>query len=298
MTDIMPETPSLRVAVLMTCHNRKNVTIRSLQGLKAQQDAGASVDLFLVDDGSSDGTSDAVRQEYPRANILRGDGGLYWCGGTRLAFSSAIPGDYDFYLWLNDDTSLYPDAMQNLISTYLDVAGRAGRALIVAGSTRDPETGAFTYGGWRQCRGKLGTNSWKKIPPETNHPIFCDTINGNCVFISREVVQRIGNLDRIFTHSMGDLDYGLRARMKGCQIVIAPGYVGECGANEGAGLWPDRNLTVGVRWKKLLGPKGLPVKEWGVFCSRHKGFFWPLVWLSPYVGFWIKVCLMSDRKAT
>src|SRR5512146_41454 len=60
MTGAMRETPPLRVAVLMTCHNRKDATIHSLHGLKAQQDAGASMELFLVDDGSSDGTSDAV----------------------------------------------------------------------------------------------------------------------------------------------------------------------------------------------------------------------------------------------
>lgn len=40
-------------------------------------------------------------------------------------------------------------------------------------------------------------------------------MNGNCVFIPSEIVNAIGNLDPIFSHAMGDIDYGLRAQKKG-----------------------------------------------------------------------------------
>ena len=285
----------IRVAVLMTCHNRVASTIQSISLLKAQQVTAAQVDTFLVDDGSSDGTTNVIKQKFPDTNILAGDGNLYWCGGTRLAFSRATQSDYDFYLWLNDDTSLYPDALQRLMTTYHEVAAQVGKALIVVGSTRDPISGLFSYGGWRDRRGKLGSNSWEQIPPETNQSSFCDTFNGNCVLIPREVFQRIGNLDQAFRHSMGDLDYGLRAKKSGCQIVIAPGYIGDCKNNDGAGLWSDRNLPTLLRWQKLLGPKGLPIKEWGVFTWRHKGVLWPLVWISPYIRFWVQVFVSAIR---
>jgi len=279
--------PTSRVAVLMTCHNRVASTIQSISLLKAQQGAAVEMEIFLVDDGSSDGTAEAIKNRFPDTNILAGNGSLYWCGGTRLAFERAMQSDYDFYLWLNDDTSLYPDCLQRLMTTYRELAVQIGEALIVVGSIRDPDTGILSYGGWQKCRGLLGSISWEKIPPDLSAPIFCDTINGNCVLIPREVVRRIGNLDQVFRHSMGDLDYGLRARKNGCQIAIAPGFVGECKENDGSGLWTDHNLPTRLRWKKLLGPKGLPIKEWGVFTRRHKGRLWPLVWLSPYIRFWM-----------
>ena len=287
----------VRLAILMTCHNRVAGATQCIGKLKAQKIEKVQLNIFLVDDGSTDGTADAIRQQFPDTTILTGDGNLYWCGGTRLAFSRAMQDDFDFYLWLNDDTFLYPDALQRLLATYYEVAKETGNALIVVGSTRDSETGSFTYGGWRHRNGMLGSNSWEKIPPETNRPIFCDTINGNCVLIPRDVVRRIGNLDMVFTHGIGDLDYGLRAKRKGCQIVISPGYAGECKANDGSGLWTDRNLSDQLRWKKLIGPKGLPIKEWGVFCRRHRGILWPLVWLSPYIRFWVRALLPYKKDA-
>lgn len=52
------------IAVLMTCHNRRALTVRCLESLAAQPGFTASA-LFLVDDGSSDGTGDAVGRGCP-----------------------------------------------------------------------------------------------------------------------------------------------------------------------------------------------------------------------------------------
>jgi GT2 family glycosyltransferase len=281
----------LRLAVLMTCYNRVKNTIECLTTIKKQKPFAASVELFLVDDGSSDGTALAVAEVFPQATVILGDGNLYWCGGMRVAFAQAIERDYDFYLWLNDDTCLDDDALFRLFQTYNYASSQLGASLIIVGSTCERESGAMTYGGWRQRVGKLGSISWEKIQPLMNQWTTCDTMNGNCVLISRNVVKKIGNLDINFTHSMGDLDYGLRAKQAGCQIVIAPGYYGVCSDNDGSGLWNDERLPLLLRWRKLLGPKGSPIKEWLVFSRRHKGPLWMLVWISPYLMFWINTLL-------
>ena len=278
---------NLRLAVLMTCHNRIANTTDCLEALKKQKPFGASIDLFLVDDGSTDGTALAVSSIWPAATVIQGDGSLYWCGGMRIAFAQAMLKGYDFYLWLNDDTHLDEDALFRIFQTFTDASLQLGNLLIVVGSTCERESGTMTYGGWHQRAGKLFSISWEIIKPQMNRWITCDTMNGNCVLIPRTVVEKNGNLDVNFSHSMGDLDYGLRARKNGCQIVLAPGYYGVCSANNGAGLWVDDSQPIIVRWKKLLGPKGLPIKAWMIFCRRHKGHTWILVWLSPYFMFWV-----------
>ena len=72
------------------------------------QDKIDKIDLnvYLVDDGSTDGTSEAVKKNFPQVNIIKGDGTLFWNGGMRVAFSKAMESEHDYYLWLNDDTIL------------------------------------------------------------------------------------------------------------------------------------------------------------------------------------------------
>ena len=131
----------------------------------------------------------------------------------RQAFAAAIVGDYDHYLWLNDDVYLDDGALAVLLDTERRLCQR-GEAVIVVGSTRDPQTGELTYGGvvhphrWRPLRSELVE------PGDAPRP--CDTMNGQVVLISRAVVQRIGNIDPAFVQQMGDFDYGLRARAAGC----------------------------------------------------------------------------------
>jgi GT2 family glycosyltransferase len=282
---------NLRLAVLMTCHNRVATTTTCLEALQRQEGFNGSIALFLLDDGSTDGTSQAAESLFPEATIIRGDGNLYWCGGMRTAFAQAIDGNFDFYLWLNDDTRLDQDAVARMYQTYLTASNQLGKSLIVVGSTRDEGSDGMSYGGWRLFSSKFFTVAWEKVLPDQNHWISCDTMNGNCVFIARAAVNLNGNLDPSFTHGMGDLDYGLRATAAGCQIVISPGYYGVCKANQGIGLWTDQQLPVLQRWQKLLGPKGLPLKEWMVFTRRHTGKLWVLHWLGPYLKFWLNALL-------
>ena len=280
----------------MTCHNRVASTARCIEALKAQRIAGMRLHLVLADDGSTDGTASTVGDMFPAATILSGDGSWYWCGGMRRAFDAAMQEDYDFYLWLNDDTCLDQDALMRLVDAHSSATLKLGVPVMVVGSLRDPRTNALSYGGWRQFSGKLWSKTWRKIEPSAESWTGCDTINGNCVLIPQAVVKNTGNLDPIFTHSMGDMDYGFRARKNGCQIVVAPGYCGTCTINDNTGLWTDRSLPLFSRWRSLLGPKGMPVQEWGVFAYRYKGPLWILFWLAPYIGFWLEAVLRARKS--
>ena len=121
-----------KLAVLMTCHNRREKTLRCLTSLfSCRPEAGLELSVYLVDDGSSDGTGDAVRQAYPSVSVIRGDGTLFWNRGMRKAWEDALKKNADFYLWLNDDTVLYPSALVHL----LEASRQMEHLAVICGST-------------------------------------------------------------------------------------------------------------------------------------------------------------------
>lgn len=272
-----------RISVVMTCHNRRERTVSCLEGLFAQElpsDAGG-MEIFLVDDGSEDGTEREVRRLFPQVRMLRGDGRLYWCGGMRRAFSRAMEEDPDFYLWLNDDTALMPGAVRSLVRTYDRFSGEGSPLHIVVGSTCDPVTGRWTYGGVVRCS-RWHPFRYAPVLP-SSAPVPCHTFNGNCVLIHREVARRVGNLDPSFTHAIGDTDYGLRAEKSGCSMWVAPGFLGNCTRNPAGMRWDSSRIPARKRIASLSSPKGFPVREMKVFAKRHGGWGWPLFWVMPVV---------------
>lgn len=274
-------TPGASVAVILTCFNRREKTLDCIDALLAQTELnGMTLDIFITDDGSQDGTADALIDRHARIRLLKGNGSLFWNGGMRLAWADAMLGDYDFFLWLNDDTFLYSHTLRRLIDTY-HAAAPGVAAGIVVGSTHDGD-GQTSYGGERQ-HSVLRPLTLMRIAPQ-DVAQRCDTFNGNCVLITRAAADVLGNLDPGFIHAMGDTDYGLRAKRAGIPMWVMPGYAGRC-VNDGnvIGGFGDETLPLAVRWRKALGPKGLPWRSWLLLCQRHAGWLWPLYWGWPYV---------------
>jgi GT2 family glycosyltransferase len=270
-----------RIAILMTCYNRRKTTLCCLRALFDQElPDGVRFEVYLVDDGCTDGTGEAVHRQFPGVKILEGDGSLYWCGGMRIAWAEAMKETYDYYLWLNDDTLLFDNALRTMLNTAQTVRDSTGQDGIVVGSTCDPNNGKQTYGGVRRNGKTLG---FRLIEP-TDKPQFCNTMNGNCVLVPNEVARITGNLSGRFTHAMGDIDYGLRACKDGISCWIAPGYIGECSTNSPPN-WTNPETPLRERLKNLRDPKGLPPEQWVAFAKRHGEFWWPFY----QVKLWLRV---------
>jgi GT2 family glycosyltransferase/glycosyltransferase involved in cell wall biosynthesis len=277
------------ISALLTCHNRREHTLACLKSLRATAIPGITVDVQLVDDGSNDGTAEAVAAAYPDVEINRGTGDLFWGGGMRLAFTRAASTRPDYLLWLNDDVVLDSEALARLLATYAALCAERRPLSIVVGATRDSQTGATTYSGVRRAS-RLRRMAFVLVAP-TDTPQSCDTMNGNIVLIPKSVYSVVGNIDERFIHAMGDLDYGLRARSAGCQVFLAPGHIGTCSDNSRAGTYRDETLSRRERLRQVASPKGLPIAEWATFCRRHGGPLWPALALSPYVR------IMAGRRS-
>lgn len=281
------EAPNKTLAVLITCHNRKEKTLECLRGLSEQKGAPfREIQTYLVDDGSTDGTDAAVRRLYPQVKLLQGDGSLYWNGGMRMAMSAAVSDGFDFYLWLNDDTRLSLDALVRLSDTQESLSDE--RAIVV-GSLHDPVTLELTYGGSKSTS-RINPFKLKMLEP-SEATQRCDVFNGNVVLIPSAAIEVLGNLSDRLKHRGGDYEFALRAKRAGIPAWIAPGYYGSCSRNPVANTWRDARLPARQRVQKLMSPTGAPIGERFYLLSRYGGPFWPYHFLSLYVRFLASILL-------
>ena len=241
----------------MTVHNRKKQTLECLKSLYNEKD---SFDVFLTDDGSTDGTSEDIRKYYPTVNIIKGDGNLYWNRGMLKAFKEASKKDYDYYLWLNDDTTFVNGFISKLIQCAVDESNKA----IVCGATISGVTGEFTYGGFTKNVKSLAIIEKKQ---------YCHFASGNILLIPRDVFNMNGYNNSFYRHALGDFDYVSQAKKKGIQIVQAPGYLGLCEKHKNIPRWRDSNLSLVKRFKHLYSPLGRNPIEFIYFDLRNNNVF-------------------------
>ena len=224
----------MKIAVLMTCHNRANTTCACLRRLVSQ--LGENDKVFLVDDGSTDGTGAKVRFEFPMVRVIDADGSFYWAKGMRKAWEiAAQDGNWDAYLWLNDDTMLSGDAINKMLSA------NDGKSLVV-GELHDAD-GKAVYG--------LNVNGW---------------VNGNCVLVPRAIYKKCGMLCGDYAHAWADSDYAYHVRRVGFPIVGA----GNVGAAEWHPIRPDLSkMSFRERLHSLVDPKGWNLHDLWLYRRRN-----------------------------
>ena len=283
-TDLLEVQAPQRLCVLLTCFNRRDKTVACLRALGASSGLDdVQLSAILVDDGSSDGTAQAVEDEFPWVRVVSVDAAvesLFWCRGMHRAFGLAMQTGFDHYLWLNDDTMLARDALARLVGTSRELRKRRGVPVIVVGSTTDAVTGVVSYGGERRLSRWRPFRIERLAPCEVAQP--CESMTGNIVLIDSDAANRVGNIDAAFEHSMGDTDYALRAPACGAEVWLAAGTHGTCSDNSPDGTWVDRHQPLRVRWRDMMARKGLPWRSWLLLTRRHGGLLWPLHFAIPY----------------
>ncbi len=272
-----------RVAALLTCHNRKALTLACLESLfEAERSYASAIDLkvFLVDDGSTDGTAGAIEERFSHVRIIPGTGGLFWAGGMRLAWNTARSEVFDYYLLLNDDTRVFPNLFDELFAAQKYSHDTWGQEGIIVGSTMDPATGELSYGG-----AVITNRFWIKysfLPPDGSFQ-SCDLGNANIMFVHSRVVAKIGILPLGYIHYGADYDYTLLAVKKKIPVVVAPAFLGYCIDDH-----PDRydkfkQMSLRERIKFYFSPKGFAFDDHLRLRYRHFPFRLPFVIASVFI---------------
>lgn len=271
----------MKFSVIMACHNRKALTVRAIERSQIAADRAAiEISFTVFDDGSEDGTAEAVSAMPQKIRLLEGDGTAYWARGMALAEAAALESSAqsldEFIVWLNDDVALDPAAFLELRPTIAQNPGA-----VIVGAMRDPSTGTLTYSGMR--RSGLHPLSFGMVSAR-EEPQPVETFNGNLVVVPIAVARLLSGIDGDFSHALADIDYGLRCERVGVSVILAPGTHGTCARNP----TPFRR-TAREDWRAFTGPKGGGnFRSLKRILSKSNRRSWLLLVTASYVLWWVR----------
>ncbi|MDA2918667.1 glycosyltransferase family 2 protein [Desulfobacterota bacterium AH_259_B03_O07] len=242
----------LSVIIVIPVHNRKAISLQCLQNLHEIDRTGLDVHIIIVDDGSTDGTGDAVREQFPGVEILQGDGNLHYTKGTNLGVRRALQRRPDYILAMNDDSILHEQFLRIMVRCAQEHPKSVVGALLIRWDKpyqlhqNDPQWDIW-YGGrrWPQHR-----TVWS-VPKS---PWIVQFIPGNCVLFPRAAIEQVGLMnERAFPYSDGDAEYILRLSKAGWKLLIESNARVWCQPNRTHPPWdqmPKRLLLRELVWDR------------------------------------------------
>lgn len=213
---------AFRLAVVVLTWNGRADTLACLESLEAGGHPKEGEAFVVVDNGSSDGTLDAVAESFPWAVRLRHERNLGFAGGNNAGLRWALERGFRYVMLLNNDTEVPAGALESL-AAFLDANPRAGavQPLLVlhADRSRVDSSGQelFSLPGARD-RG-IGT-------PAADAPQEPREIFGACAAAAvyrAEALEKTSLLDEDFFVLLEDVDLSLQIRLAGYGAFLVPG---------------------------------------------------------------------------
>jgi GT2 family glycosyltransferase len=221
-SDSPPREKTLIYAVI-PAHNRKALTLSCLERLSKVDDSQFDLKIVVVDDGSTDGTDQAIKQAFPEVELLKGNGNLWWSGATNLGVMYGTERNADYVLTLNDDVDFSEGFIEHMLGTACTNPNTIVCALVCYETNREI---VMSAGRWRS--GRLRQNITLGHAGKTVSSIGAELMeseleNGYTMLIPKAIFDTIGFFDdNRFPHHMGDMDFVLRARECGYRVLVNP----------------------------------------------------------------------------
>jgi GT2 family glycosyltransferase len=227
-----------KMFIVIPVHNRKDFTRKCL--LSLQEQTYNNFRAIVVDDGSTDGTSRMIEEEFHRVVLLKGGGDLWWAGATNLGIQYALDHNARYVMTLNDDTVATKDFIEKMVAW----SERKPQALLGALAI-DIESGKPVFGGerinWKKANAIALLNVLKKEDQHGLHEVT--HFPGRGLLIPSEVFHKIGLFDALrFPQYAADYDFTHRA--------IRSGYAIFCNYDAKLLINPDASGDVQNRKKR------------------------------------------------
>jgi GT2 family glycosyltransferase/lipopolysaccharide/colanic/teichoic acid biosynthesis glycosyltransferase len=217
------------VSIIIVSYNSSSVLKPCLESIRDQSFAG-EVEVIVVDNASSDGTPDLVREEYPWVELVAGNENLGYSRGVNVGVRHARG---RFFFILNPDTVLKPDSVQEL-ADFMESnpeAGIVGPKLVFHdGNIQLSCRRFYTFKVLVLRRTPLG-KIFKNAKAERDHLMLdfdhestreVDWLLGAAMFVRRTAVESVGLMDERFFLYFEDVDWCYRMEQQGLRVYYHP----------------------------------------------------------------------------
>jgi GT2 family glycosyltransferase/SAM-dependent methyltransferase len=250
---------SLRVTAIVLSWNGRERTLACLQSLEHVTYRPFSV--VVVDNGSSDGSADAVAAKHPTVRLVRLQENRGFAGGMNAGARAAFADGAEAVLLLNNDMEVEPDCIEPLVAA-LVVDPSAGAACAQILFADAPPRIWYAGAPFRRHRGHHGRLVGYGRPPlpVTVTPYETDRACGGAMMWTAGTFDRVGPFDEELFAYAEDTDWSLRARRAGLRILVVPGSIVHHAVSASSGgesspmtLYYDlrNSLVVAERWAPL-----------------------------------------------
>ncbi len=202
--------------IIIPVFNRKKFTKECLLALRKQtlQDYKA----VIVDDGSTDGTADMIRDEFPEVALVDGGGDLFWTAAVNMGIQYALDQGAKLIMTLNNDTLPTEDFLEKTMQGHRQDPNGVIGALEI-----DVDSKEILYGG-EKIDWLLATthNVLPGIPKNEQKGLHSVSwLPGRGLLIPRVVFEKVGLFDaKRFPHYYGDVDFTHTALRNGFKNYI------------------------------------------------------------------------------
>jgi GT2 family glycosyltransferase len=238
--------------------NGRDDTLACLRSLQSLLDGDAAI--VCADNGSVDGTVEAVRAQFPQVEVIENRANIGFSGGNNAGIDHALAHGAQWVVLVNNDATLRPDALAALRRA----AQEHARAGVLSGKLffADPPDRIW-FAGQRfwPLIGYSGRPRGYRRPdaPRYRRLEPTDRAAGAFMAVSRQAIEAAGTLDDELFAYVEDVDWSLRVREAGFEVLFCPDAVAwhHVSASTGGERASTHALYYGVR-------------NTVVVCERHR----------------------------
>ena len=206
-----------KVYILIPIHNNIAETKKCLSCIRDQ--TYTNYEVIIIDDGSTDNSSEIIKKEFPDTTIIQGDGNLWWAGalyeGIEYVLKKAQPNDY--VLILNNDLIFDNDYITNLVES-----SENNQGAIVGSLCKDQKTGAIIDSGVKIEWNKLKFDPIEIVDDGDNLIRDIDVLSTRGILIPVKIILNIGNfIPHKLRHYLSDYEYTIRMKKHGYKLLTS-----------------------------------------------------------------------------